>query len=321
MDGETLAISGLEVAIPTRGGFLKAVRGVDLRVGKGETVALVGESGCGKTLTALSILSLVPKPAKITGGSIFLDGVDAGALDNNGLGALRGRGAGMVFQEPMTSLNPVFTVGFQLAEAVNPLGKMAKGEVRARSVELLREVGIPEPEKRLAAYPHELSGGLRQRVMIACAIAQNPPLVIADEPTTALDVTVEAQVMELFADLAQKRRISLLLITHDLGVVERYADRVYVMYSGLVVEEGSAESVFTKPAHPYTKGLLRSIPRRGEPLTPIRGTVPPLCGELSACPFAPRCDFVSKTCLEGVPQLLEGENGRKCRCVRGFADV
>jgi oligopeptide/dipeptide ABC transporter ATP-binding protein len=316
-----LLISGLRVSWPSPGGYLDAVRGVDLAVNPGETVALVGESGCGKTLTALSAISLIPKPGKVTGGKILLDGKDVRSLEGEELRKLRGRSAGMVFQEPMTSLNPVFTVGFQLAEAVNPEGGLTRSEVKNRSIELLREVGIPEPEKRLDSYPHELSGGLRQRVMIATAIAQNPRLLIADEPTTALDVTVEAQIMHLLERLKEERGIAVLLITHDLGIVRRHAERVYVMYAGYVVEEGGAESIFNCPSHPYTRGLIRSLPRRGEPLTPIPGNVPSLFGIPSGCPFRDRCILAISACSEGLPPLAAAPGKNLSRCLRSCEDV
>jgi oligopeptide/dipeptide ABC transporter ATP-binding protein len=298
-----------------------AVRGVDLDLERSETVALVGESGCGKSVTALSLLGLVPRPGWLAGGSISFQGRELIGLDARRLREVRGREIGMVFQEPMTSLNPVFTVGYQLAEALTTHFSMGRGETRERCLALLREVGVPAPESRLGAYPSQLSGGLRQRVMIAIAAACRPKLLIADEPTTALDVTVQAQIMALLARLRSELGMSLLLITHDLGLVAQNVERVVVMYSGVAVEEAPTRVLFAEPLHPYTKGLLGSMPglggsRRGERLRAIPGNVPHPSRVPSGCPFRERCMLAVEACARELPPLEAKAPGRRARCLR-----
>ncbi len=298
-----------------------AVRGLSFRVGNGEAVGLVGESGCGKSVTALSLLGLVPPPGRIVSGSIRLDGRDLTRMNGRELRSVRGREIGMVFQEPMTSLNPVFTVGYQLAEAITCHFDLPRKEVRRRCVELLREVGVPAPEARLRAYPSQLSGGLRQRVMIAMAVACRPKLLVADEPTTALDVTIQAQIMALLRRLRNERGMALLLITHDLGLVAQNVDRVVVMYAGYAVEEARVEALFAEPLHPYTRGLLASIPgasgvRRGQRLRAIPGNVPHPARVPAGCPFRDRCAEAVEACARSVPALEEKRPGHRARCIR-----
>jgi peptide/nickel transport system ATP-binding protein len=290
-------------------GVVRAVDGVSYTVQPGETVALVGESGCGKSVSALSVMRLVSAPAgRIVGGQVLFDGRDLLALDEESMRHIRGREIAMVFQEPMTSLNPVLSIGRQLTEPLEIHLGVAPVQARQRSVELLVTVGIPDPERRLTQYPHQFSGGMRQRMMIAMALACNPALVLADEPTTALDVTIQAQILELMRELSRQRGIALVLITHNLGVVARYANRVNVMYAGKMVEQGSARDVYADPRHPYTMGLLRSVPRLDEPrkakLHPIDGQ-PPNLGELPiGCAFAPRRPYVIARCQSEVPPLM-----------------
>jgi oligopeptide/dipeptide ABC transporter ATP-binding protein len=273
-----LEIQNLSTFFYIEEGVVQSVRNVDLNIRKGETLALVGESGCGKSVTALSILRLVPTPpGKFVTGNILFDGKDIFSQTEKQMEQLRGNDISMIFQEPMTSLNPIFTVGDQIAEAIILHQKKTKAEAREITLELLRKVAIPSPERRIDQYPHELSGGMKQRVMIAMAIACQPALLIADEPTTALDVTIEAQILELLDQLRQDTDMAILLITHNLGIVAQYADRVAVMYSGKIVEEAPVEVLFESPAHPYTQGLLNSLPRGepGETLESIPGTVSP----------------------------------------------
>ncbi len=321
-----LDVENLRVSFHTRAGEVPAVRGLDLTVGHGEAVGLVGESGCGKSVTALSLMGLVPDPGRIEAGSIRLEGRELVGLPDEEYRQIRGRQIGMVFQEPMTSLNPVFTVGFQVAEALTTHFDLPRDEVRRRCVELLTEVGIPAPEDRLRAYPAQLSGGLRQRVMIAIAVACRPQLVIADEPTTALDVTIQAQIMGLLGRLRRERGMALLLITHDLGLVAQNVDRVVVMYAGYAVEEASTRELFRDPLHPYTRGLLGSIPgasgiRRGERLRAIPGNVPHPSRVPSGCPFRDRCALAIEACGDAVPALEEKRPGHRARCIRVDRDV
>jgi peptide/nickel transport system ATP-binding protein len=310
-----LQVTDLRTYFDTDQGEARAVDGVSFSVAEGETLALVGESGCGKTVTSLSILGLIPDPPGriLAGSSIKLRGEELVGASPERLRRLRGNEASMIFQEPMTSLNPVFTVGDQIAEPLRFHRGMSKREARERAVELLREVKIPEPAQRFDEYPHQLSGGMRQRVMIAMALACEPALLIADEPTTALDVTIQAQILELLAELRARRRMAVLLITHDLGVVAEVADRVVVMYAGQVAETGTAKEVFGSPAHPYTEGLLGSIPRvdrRGERLRPIPGVVPAAHDWPTGCRFADRCPYVWERGREEPPPLLELAPGR-----------
>lgn len=293
------------------------VDGVSFALDRGETLALVGESGCGKSLTSLALLQLVPPPGRIeTGSSIRLGDTDVLALRGEALRRIRGRRIGMIFQDPMTSLNPVFTVGNQIVEAILAHFKMPRAKARERALQLLQEVGIPDPTERLKAYPHQLSGGMRQRVMIAIALAAEPEILVADEPTTALDVTVQAQILEVLDRLRASRGMAVLLITHDLGIVAGRADRVAVMYAGQIVEEAPTPLLFAHPSHPYTQGLFASVPRISGPLkrlNPIRGTVPAPTAWPSGCRFRPRCPKAfDKSELE--PPLLPVEPEHQMRC-------
>jgi len=297
-----LEVRNLRVSYRVHDGEVQAVRGVSFTVGKGEAVAIVGESGCGKSVTAQSIMRLIPMPpGEIKpGSSILFKNRDLLELSEEEMRGVRGREIGMIFQDPMTSLNPTMTVGEQIMESVRLHLGMGKAEARARALELLGLVGIPNPETRIRQYPHEFSGGMRQRVMIAIALACNPSLVIADEPTTALDVTIQAQILQLMKDLQKKLGMSIIMITHDLGIVADLCDRVVVMYAGKVVEEGTKWDVFKSPQHPYTRGLLKSVPRinrdRREPLEPIRGTPPDLIKPPAGCAFYDRCPRAMKIC-------------------------
>jgi peptide/nickel transport system ATP-binding protein len=293
------------------------VDGVSLSLDRGETLALVGESGCGKSLTSLALLQLVPSPGRIeNGSSIRLGDTDVLALRGEALRRIRGRRIGMVFQDPMTSLNPVFTVGDQIVEGILAHFDLPRAEARQRALRLLQEVGIPDPVERLRAYPHQLSGGMRQRVMIAIALSAEPEILVADEPTTALDVTVQAQILEVLDRLQESRGMAVLLITHDLGIVAGRADRVAVMYAGQIVEETSTARLFANPSHPYTQGLFASVPRITGPLkrlTPIRGSVPAPTSWPSGCRFRPRCPKAfDKSELE--PPLLPVEPEHRMRC-------
>jgi oligopeptide/dipeptide ABC transporter ATP-binding protein len=301
-----LELRGLRTYFPTDDGFAQAVDGVNLTVERGETVALVGESGCGKSVTALSILGLVPPPGQVRTGEVLFKGRDLRKLEAEELRRLRGNEIAMVFQEPMTSLNPVYTVGEQIAETVRLHRGLDRRAARAVALEMLELVGIPSPQERLDAYPHQLSGGMRQRVVIAIAMSCDPALLIADEPTTALDVTVQAQILKLFARLQERSGMGLLLITHNLGIVAETADRVCVMYAGRIVEEAAVEQLLRKPRHPYTIGLMRSLPERarhGEPLETIAGTVPDPARFPSGCRFRPRCPLARAACEESEPEL------------------
>ena len=309
-----LEVEDLRTWFFTDQGVARAVDGVSFTVGRGETVGVVGESGCGKTVTSLSVVGLVPAPGRIMeGSSIRFHGEELVGREERALRQIRGRHVGMIFQEPMTSLNPVLTVGSQVAEGlVRHLGLSAR-QAGERVRALFGEVGLPEPERRAHDYPHQLSGGMRQRVMIAMALASGPELLIADEPTTALDVTIQAQILELLADLGRRRDMAVLLITHDLGVVAEVCDRVVVMYAGQVVEAGTVGQVFHRPAHPYTRGLLASLPRvddRGARLVPIPGTVPAATDWPAACRFADRCPSAWARCTTDPPPLLLVEGPR-----------
>jgi oligopeptide/dipeptide ABC transporter ATP-binding protein len=322
--GHLLEINGLKTQFFTDAGVVRAVDGVDLWVDSREILGVVGESGCGKTMTARSILRLVPKPGRIVSGRIVLDGVDLLALSESQMRDMRGKDVSMVFQEPMVSLNPAFRVGSQIEEILATHRRtMGRGERRERVVELLRLVGIPSPEQRVRSYPHEISGGMRQRVMIAMALAcGNPKLLIADEPTTALDVTIQAQILELFQKLLRDLGMSVMLITHDLGVVAETAHRVVVMYAGSVVETASVTELFRAPLHPYTRGLLRSLPQAGKngrkgSLYTIPGVVPNLLHLKPGCKFFDRCPYgVADVCLGTEPDLETSAPEHKVRCRR-----
>jgi oligopeptide/dipeptide ABC transporter ATP-binding protein len=315
-----LDVRDLRTEFRTSTGVVRAVDGVTFDVRAGETLALVGESGCGKSVTALSVMRLIPvPPGRIAGGQVLFDGRDLLALPDRELRRVRGKDIGMVFQEPMTSLNPVLTIGRQVTEPLEHHLGMRPAEARARATELLATVGIPEPTRRLGQYPHEFSGGMRQRVMIAIALSCRPRLVLADEPTTALDVTIQAQILELLRQLSREFGVAMVMITHNLGVVARYADRVNVMYAGRVVERGAAAEIYARPRHPYTLGLLRSVPRLDRPrrarLDPISGQPPDLARLGPGCPFRPRCAFAVERCHE-MPPLAEVEPGHLSACWR-----
>jgi len=303
-----LEVRDLKTTFLTAAGVVRAVDGVSWDIEPGETVALVGESGCGKSVTALSIMRLVAPPAgRIESGQILYKGQDLLQLTEESMRRVRGREITMVFQEPMTSLNPVLTIGRQLTEGLEIHMQMEPPASRARAIELLGLVGIPDAERRLAQYPHQFSGGMRQRMMIAMALACNPSLILADEPTTALDVTIQAQILELMRDLSKRLGVAMLIITHNLGVVARYADRVNVMYAGRIIERASAAEVYGHPRHPYTLGLLKSVPRLDEPirerLVPIEGQPPDLTRLPPGCAFTPRCAYRVARCEQGAPPL------------------
>ena len=313
-----LEVQNLRVSFPgPAGNRFYPVDGVSFQLERGETLALVGESGCGKSLTSLALLQLIPSPGRIESGSaIRLGDTDVLALQGEALRRIRGRRIGMIFQDPMTSLNPVFTVGDQIAEGILAHFKMPRRKARERALQLLQEVGIPDPIERLEAYPHQLSGGMRQRVMIAIALAAEPEILVADEPTTALDVTVQAQILEVLDRLRASRGMAVLLITHDLGIVAGRADRVAVMYAGQIVEETSTGRLFANPAHPYTQGLFASVPRISGPLkrlNPIRGSVPAPTAWPSGCRFRPRCPKAFDK-SEQEPPLLVVEPDHRMRC-------
>lgn len=298
-----LEVKNLRTSFFTAAGEIKAVNGVSFHVNRHEVVAIVGESGCGKSVTQMSVLQLVQSPpGKILGGKILFDGKNLLEYGPNSreIRAIRGSGISMIFQEPMTSLNPVYTVGNQLTEVIRTHKKVSRKEAWKLGIAALEDVGIPDPESRMNNYPFEMSGGMRQRVMIAIAVACKSKLIIADEPTTALDVTTQAQVMELLLSLVEKIDTSLIVVTHNLGLVTRYADRIYVMYAGRVVESGTTEDILTKPRHPYTKGLLKSVPRldeqKGQDLVPIHGAPPNLARLPKTCAFLPRCPHATECC-------------------------
>jgi len=312
-----LSVTDLRVAFPGPTAPVHPVDGVSFTLERGAALALVGESGCGKSMTALALLQLVPRPGTIAGGSVTLDGLELTALKGEALRAVRGRRIGMVFQDPLTSLNPVLTVGDQVGEGLVAHGLATRQQAAVRAIELLREVGIPDPAARAESYPHQLSGGLRQRVGIAIALAAEPEILIADEPTTALDVTVQAQILELIDQLRRDRGMGVLLITHDLGVVAGHADRVAVMYAGQIIEQATTNALFTAPSHPYTRGLLASVPRLHGPvarLAPIPGTVPTPAQWPPACRFEPRCGERFARCAIERPTLLLVDAEHSTRC-------
>jgi peptide/nickel transport system ATP-binding protein len=316
-----LEVDELHVHFVTTAGVVRAVEGISYKVRPGETVALVGESGCGKSVSSLAIMRLLAKPAgRIVAGRILFQGRNLLHLTEDEMREIRGRDIAMIFQEPMTSLNPVLTIGFQIMEPLLLHLGMSEAQARARALELLKRVGIPDPERRLDQYPHQFSGGMRQRVMIAIALSCNPKLVIADEPTTALDVTIQAQILKLMKDLTRELGIALVVITHNLGIVARYADRVNVMYAARMAEQGTAADVFAKPLHPYTAGLLRSVPRldrpRGRKLETIDGLPPNLLDPPPGCRFAPRCRARLEACVQALPELEPVEPHRYSACIR-----
>ena len=320
--GHLLEVNNLRTHFPTRAGLVRAVDGVSLYLDRGELLGLVGESGCGKSMTALSVMRLIAPPGKIVGGEILFDGKDLLKFSDSEMRQMRGDDIAMIFQDPMTSLNPVYTVGEQIAEALRLHRKLSHKQARQAAIEAMREVAIPDPGRRASDYPHQLSGGMRQRVMIAMALACNPKLLIADEPTTALDVTIQAQILELLDDLRKQRELAVLLITHDLGVVAEVADRVAVMYTGKIVEESPVDELFARPKHPYTEGLLRSVPKltsehviKQERLETIEGTVPRPTDLPPGCHFAPRCSHRMPRCIEGEIPLYHIEGEVSVRCV------
>ncbi|WP_078381981.1 ABC transporter ATP-binding protein [Sutcliffiella halmapala] len=313
-----LQVKGLKTHFFTKRGVSKAVDGIDFTVNKGETLGIVGESGCGKSMTSLSILRLIPSPpGKITDGEIIFKGKDILALPEDEMRKIRGNEISMIFQEPMTSLNPVIPVGNQIAEAISLHQKVKKKDAWKKAVEMLRLVGIPSPEKRAKQEPFQLSGGMRQRVMIAMALSCNPEVLIADEPTTALDVTIQAQILELIKDLQTKLGMSVILITHDLGVVAETCDTVAVMYAGNIVEYATTEQLYENPKHPYTQGLLESLPKINEDqeeLRTIEGSVPSPYNMPQGCRFASRCPYQRSLCHEQPPTLVESSDGSKVSC-------
>ncbi len=319
--GHLLEIRGLQTHFATDDGMVHAVDGVDLVIDRGETLGVVGESGCGKTVTALSVLKLVAMPpGRIVGGQILWQGRDLVPLGGDEMRLIRSREIGIVFQEPMTSLNPVYTVGAQIAEVIRLHQGLGRRAALEKTVEMLRLVRIPNPERRVRDYPHQFSGGMRQRVMIAMALSCSPQLLIADEPTTALDVTIQAQILDLLAEMKARLGMAVMLITHAMGVVAETAQRVAVMYAGKVVEEAPVGELFARPRHPYTQGLIRSIPRldrAGEKtrLEAIGGVVPSLLEPPPGCRFAPRCRFAMTACTKATPDLREVAPGHKVACI------
>lgn len=317
-----LEVKNLQTHFPTRAGLVRAVDDVSFHVDEGELLGLVGESGCGKSITALSVMRLIAAPGKIAGGEINFKGENLLGFSEDRMRALRGNDIAMIFQDPMTSLNPVYTIGEQIAEALRLHRKLNKKDAWDAAVAAMKEVAIPDPARRVKDYPHQLSGGMRQRVMIAMALACDPELLIADEPTTALDVTIQAQILELLDELRRTRKLAVLLITHDLGVVAEVADRVCVMYTGRIVEESGVDEIFIDPKHPYTRGLLRSVPKlrardiAGDTrLSTIQGTVPSPTALPPGCHFAPRCEYRMERCTHEPLPLYKLENGVEVRCV------
>ena len=317
-----LEVEGLRVEFATRGGFARVLDGVGFTLDRGKTLGIVGESGCGKSMTALAIMGLVPTPpGRIAGGAIRLGGENLLAARESRLRALRGNEISMIFQEPMTSLNPVFPVGDQIAESVRLHQGASPARARAHAVEMLKAVGIPAPERRAREYPHQLSGGMRQRVMIAMALACGPSILIADEPTTALDVTVQAQIFDLLETLQRETDTAIILITHDMGAIAEMADRVLVMYAGRVVEEGTVDEILDHPGHPYTRGLITCVPRLDPTpgperpyLAEIPGIVPALTEIGGGCAFAPRCDQAMARCATHAPPTLDGGGRHRAAC-------
>jgi peptide/nickel transport system ATP-binding protein len=319
-----IAIDKLETSFTTKAGRFKAVDGVSYTIARGETVGIVGESGCGKSVTSMSIMRLLGGTGRVSGGSIHFKGRNVLDMNVAEVEAMRGKGIAMIFQEPMTALNPVYTIGFQIDEQIMRHEGMTKSQARDRSIEMLELVGIPSPGDRYKNYPHQLSGGMRQRAMIAMALSCNPEFLIADEPTTALDVTIQAQILELIADLQHKRQMAVQFITHDLGVISEVADRVVVMYSGTVCETASTAELFSKPRHPYTKGLLESVPGVGlkrSRLHTIPGSVPSPLKLPKGCPFQNRCPRVMDICREQRPSLEAIAPGHSVACFNKVPEV
>lgn len=320
-----LQINNLRTSFNTHVGEVQAVRGVSLDLYKGEAIGIVGESGSGKSITMMSLMQILESNGVIKEGEILFEGKDLIKLSEKEMEKIRGNEIGMIFQDPMTSLNPVLTIGDQLSEPLIKHKHMSKTEAVKKVVEMLKLVGIPSPEKRVKQYPHEFSGGMRQRAMIAMALVCSPKLLIADEPTTALDVTIQAQILELMKELKEKLNMSIILITHDLGVVADVCSRINVMYGGTVVESGDAREIFYNPKHPYTWGLLRSIPNPKEDikerLKPIEGNPPDLLKPPAGCPFAPRCDYAMKICMQNRPEKLKVAEGHYSACWLNHPDA
>ncbi|MCI3926283.1 ABC transporter ATP-binding protein [Paenibacillus sp. TRM 82003] len=312
-----LEVRELKTYFETENGWIRSVDGVTFTIERGEVLGVIGESGCGKSVTSYSVMGLVERPGKIVGGAILFEGTDMTKLSRKELRKLQGNAMSMIFQEPLTSLNPLLTVGYQIAENIRLHQSVKRGEAKRRSIDMLRKVGIPRPEAVYRSFPHELSGGMRQRVMIATALSCNPKLLIADEPTTALDVTIQAQILRLMKQMRDETGSSILLITHDLGVIAEMVDRVIVMYAGQVVEEAEVHSLFQAPKHPYTLGLIRSTPRIDETRTEldsIPGAVPPPSRIPVGCRFHPRCAFAMPRCAAEEPPLQELASGTRARC-------
>ncbi len=322
--GALFSMEDLVVEFDTEAGLVQAVNGVSYDVEAGEVVAIVGESGCGKSVSAMAVLGLLPSPpAKIPRGEIRFEGQNLLEVSEEEMSEVRGGRIGMIFQEPMTSLNPVLSIGLQLTESMRRHLGFTKQQAVERAIELLELVGIADPEKRLKQYPHHFSGGMRQRVMIAIALSCKPKLIIADEPTTALDVTIQAQILELMKNLARDLQVALVIITHNLGVVARYADRVNVMYAGRIVETGRTTEIYARPRHPYTIGLLNSVPRmnmaRGERLIPIEGQPPDLMRLDGGCAYRPRCAWAAEPCGQAIPELVDLGSDQRSACLRSDA--
>ncbi|MBO8178620.1 ABC transporter ATP-binding protein [Aeribacillus pallidus] len=318
MGERLLSVEGLRTSFFTDDGEIPAVDNVDFYVNEGEILGIVGESGCGKSVTSLSIMGLVPHPpGKVVGGKILFKGEDLTKASERRMRQIRGNEIAMIFQEPMTSLNPLFTIGDQLVEAIRIHKKWSKQKARERAIEMMKHVGLPRAEELMNEYPHQLSGGMRQRVMIAMAMVCEPKLLIADEPTTALDVTIQAQILQLMKKLNEESNTAVIMITHDLGVVAEICDRVVVMYSGKVVEEGDVKTIFKNPQHPYTKGLIQSVPDmrfKQQRLYSIPGNVPKPGSIKNGCRFAPRCEQAFDRCFEENPELYTTESGHRTRC-------
>lgn len=317
MSEELLQVEHLHTSFFTHLGEVKAIRDVSFSVQKGEILGIVGESGSGKSVTSLSVLRLLQRPGKVVGGKILLDGEDLLKKTTAQMHDIRGNRIAMIFQDPMTALDPLFTIGNQIVETITQHQRLSKGEAREKAIEMLRMVGIPSPEKRFSSYPHEFSGGMRQRAMIAMALSCEPDLLIADEPTTALDVTIQAQVLELIKDLNRQMTMSTILITHDLGCVASTCSRILVMYGGQIMEEGTDQDIFYRPRHPYTMGLLNSIPKRGADkhrLVPILGTPPDMLHPPTGCPFYPRCAYAMRRCAAEESPAFDVGEGHRAKC-------
>ncbi|MFC4558064.1 ABC transporter ATP-binding protein [Virgibacillus kekensis] len=313
-----LEVKDLHVTFSTYGGTVKAVRGVNFHLNKGETLAIVGESGCGKSVTSNAVMRLIPNPpGKISNGQILFKGKDLTQVSEKAMRSIRGVDISMIFQDPMTALNPTLTIGTQLIEGLKEHHKTSSKDAKQKALEMMRLVGIPNPDERLKQYPHQFSGGMRQRIVIAIALICEPELLIADEPTTALDVTIQAQILELFEKIQEQTGVSIILITHDLGVVAKIADRIAVMYAGKIVEVGTRREIFYNPEHPYTQGLLKSVPRldlMGARLTPIDGTPPDLFSPPQGCPFTARCPFAMEVCDKVYPNPTAISDSHKVDC-------